>query len=114
MRLSDIKGKKAMTVMADILELADILADEPQFSAFMDGLKHATGKTEDWRLFCAVAPVMRNEAVQDKVVSIVAAAKGIPEEQAAEECDLVGEIVELLTSDIGSLGFFASSAQTGD
>ena len=107
MKLSEIRGKKAMTVMADILELADMLAENPQFAEFMDGLRNAPSESRDWRLFCALAPVMRDEAVQDKVVAIIASAKGMSEDEVAEGCDIIGELVELLTSDIGSVNFFA-------
>ncbi len=110
MKLSDIKGENALGVVADAMELADLVADDDRFPELSAELKDCD---EDamWRVFCKhVPPILRDSRYQERLISILAAAAGVPYEEYAAEGPVLADLFELLTTDAESLGFFLGSA----
>lgn len=114
MRLSDIKGEKSLDVMADAMELAELIADDKRFKALMDDMKAAQGEEQQgelWRVFCRHLPqILRDERYKSRIVSILAAASGVTVEEYAADGPILFDCFELLTSDAESLGFLLGSA----
>lgn len=115
MKLSDIRGEKALDIMADAMELADAMADDGRVKALMDDLvaaKGEDGKVRDgWRIFCKHFPaIFRDPEYKDRIMSIMAAASGVTVEEYAAEGPLLQDLFELLTSDAESLGFLLGQA----
>lgn len=111
MKLGDFKGKRGAKAMAELMRLGEHVSNDPLVTAFFENVKGKDG-TEVLAEFFKLAPILENDETLDMLVHVVALAKNLPEEQAAEECDLVGEVVELFTSDSAAIGFFGSSAKT--
>lgn len=105
MRLSDIRGKRSLDIVADIMELAESLKDDERVKAFAEAIRDADADGR-YIAFCKLAPVLRDERVQDALVSVIARAKGVDEERFAEDGDVLGELWELLTDDAEALAFF--------
>lgn len=114
MRLSDIRGKRSLDVVADVMELVESLRGDEHVREFARAARESDGDDGDDRYmaFCKLAPVLRDPSVQDRVVSIMARAKGVDVDQFAEDGDVLGEIWELLTADTEALSFFDSSGTT--
>lgn len=114
MKLSDIKGEKSLDVMADAMELAELIADDKRFKALMDDMKDAQGEEpqgELWRVFCRHLPqILRDERYKTRIVSILAAASGVTFEEYAADGPIIADCIELLSSDAESLGFLLGSA----
>ena len=114
MKLSDIKGEKSLDVMADAMELAELIADDKRFKALMDDMKDAQNEEssgELWRVFCRHLPhILRDERYKSRIVSILAAASGVTVEEYAENGPIIADCMELLSSDAESLGFLLGSA----
>lgn len=111
MRLSDIRGKRSLEVVADVMELIDSLRDDEHVREFVAAVRES-GEDDRYMAFCRLAPILRDPSVQDRVVSIVARAKGVDVDEFAEDGDVLGELWELLTADTEALNFFGSSGTT--
>lgn len=111
MRLSDIKGEKALDVMADAMELAEKMGEDGRVKALMDALKDADGRDDAWRVFCHhVPPLLRDAEYKPRIISILASASGVTYEEYAEDGPVLFDLFELVTSDAESLGFLIGSA----
>lgn len=110
MRLSDIKGKRSLSIVADAMELAEMIGDDERFADMVDDFKKAD-KDGIWRVFCKrMPPILREDRYADRVVSIMAAASGVTPEEYAEDGELLKDLFELLTTDSEALGFLMGSA----
>ena len=116
MKLSDIKGKRSLSVIADAMELAEMVGDDARFKALVDDLKeHKDDKSQLWRVFCKHMPaILRDEAYADRIVSIMAAANGVTVDEYEEDGELLKDLFELVTSDSETLGFLMGSAAKTD
>lgn len=103
MKFSDIKGKGSLDVIADILELVDKLKGNEDVEAFVGALK--LGEQPHYAV-CKLAPVLRDKATQDAIVSIIVRVKGYDLEEFAESGNVLGELWEFLTDDAEALAFF--------
>ena len=109
MKLSDIKGEKALDIMADAMELAEIIGDDKRVKAFADDLKDAGD--DKWKVFCKHIPaILRDPEYKSRIVSIMAAASGVTAEEYAAEGPMLQDLFELVTSDAESLGFLLGQA----
>lgn len=106
MRLSDIRGERALDVLADFMLLAESLSDDEDFCAFVKALRES-GADDAWMAFCKLAPVLRKPDVKKRIVAVIANAKQVDPEEFAESGDVLGELWELLTSDVAAMGFLA-------
>ena len=112
MRLSDIKGERALDVMADAMELADMMADDERVKAFLDAVREKGEEESSVRLLMRhLPPVIRDERYRPRIMSILAAASGMEPEEYAEMGNPVADIVGLLT-DNEATGFFGFTAAT--
>lgn len=115
MKLSDIRGARALDIIADAMELAEVMADDPDFKAFGRDLKALADKDDAWRVFCKHVPKMlRNKEYNGRIISILAAAADVPVEEYAKDGDVITDLFELITSDAGALGFLAGSVSTAE
>lgn len=105
MRISDIKGKKQLRIIGMLMALVDSVSDEPSFQDFKDALN---GEDNTKALF-KLGPILERDDVAEQIISIVACAKGITEEEA-DSCNMFAEFTELLTSDV-ELPAFLSEQQ---
>lgn len=117
MKLSDIKGEKALDIMADAMELAELVGCDARFKALMDDMRAARDEDGEsvgsatWKAFCRnLPPILRDQRYKDRIVSILAAASGVTAEEYAVEGPVLADLFELLTSDSESLGFLLGSA----
>lgn len=116
MRLSDVKGERAIEVVADLIEpIYRIAQDEAAMDVFRP---KECPEGEDPKSFMAarlakgVPTLLR--AHKDDLVAILAAIEGEDADEYAESLDLaklVASLVELVT-DPALLGFLASAAPT--
>ena len=112
MKLSEIKGERSLDIIADVMELADLLGDDDRVKGFMEELKGAD-RDDAWRLFCKrLPPVLRDQRYRRPVISLLATIAEVPYDEYAENGEVVKDIFELVTSDSDALAFFASSAAT--
>lgn len=111
MKLSEINGKRQMAVLADVLELAEFLSGRPELDEFFKTARESKDGQNTLAALCKLSPLLRDGDVQDKLVAIVASAKGISLDEA-EQCNIVAEIVELLTSESDMLDFFGSAERS--
>jgi hypothetical protein len=111
MRLSDIRGKRSLDVVADAMDLVGSLKGDEHVREFVAAVRESEDD-DRYMAFCKLAPVLRDPEIQDRIVSIVARAKGVDEAQFAEDGDILGELWELLTADSEALDFFGSSGTT--
>lgn len=110
MKLSDIKGKRALAVAAEAMELADALSGDERVEAMLeDYRKSASDGTEAaWKVMCRhLPPLLRDERYADSIVSLLALANGVPQAEYEESGDLLADIRELLLEDSESLGFLS-------
>lgn len=108
MRLNDFKGKRGMGAMAGLMRLAESVSGSGEFKAFQESVRQAEGDTSAvLSAFFALAPLLEDKGVQDGLVSVVAQVRGLDPDEVAEEGDLLGEVAELLTSDVGAVRFLS-------
>jgi hypothetical protein len=116
MKLEEIKGKKALEIMAEAMELAEQIRGDPRFGKMAEAISDAKqgGRLSDADavriLFRHLPPLIRDERYADGIVRIMALAAGVPEAEYAEDGPILQDIVELLSSDAEALGFLAGSA----
>lgn len=111
MKLSDIKGERSLDIMADAMELAEMVGDDPRFAAFMEDMKSVKEDGKAWRVFCKHLPaILRDGRYKDRIISILAAASDMEPSEYAEEGPVLSDLFELVTSDAESLGFLVGSA----
>lgn len=110
MRLSDIKGEKTLDIMADILELADSLMEDEHAKSLMSEIKKAKGSEDaSVKALSKHAPaILRNEKYRKPIVSILASIAGVSYEEYAENGNVLGDVIELLTQDDDLACFLAS------
>lgn len=114
MKLSDIKGERALDVMADAMELAGDMMDDGSFGEFAEAVKEAQGDKQRLLAFlCRVLP-KTIRAHKRKVISIMAAIQGVDAEEYAKSGDVVSDVIELLTSDGEALGFLSSRQESAE
>lgn len=115
MKLSDIKGEKALDILADAMGLAEIVADDERVKAMMDDLREQEENAARARVvFKHLPAIMKDERYKTRIVSIMAAAAGVPYEEYAEDGPMVADLLELLTSDAETLGFLIGSSARGE
>lgn len=116
MKLSDIKGTRALDIIADVMELAELMSDDDDFKAFLDDLKGIDGDGDKAVsvMLKRIPPLMRNAEYQRCIVSILASANEVTYEEYAENGNVIKDLLELLITDDDSLGFLigAVSAKT--
>lgn len=114
MKLSEIKGEKSLDIMADAMELAELIGSDARFKSLMDDVKNAQGEESNgelWKVFCKHLPdILRDKRYKSRIISILAAASGVTVEEYAAEGPIIADCMELLTSDAESLGFLLGSA----
>lgn len=111
MKLSDIKGEKALDIMADAMELAEMAHGDGRVRALAEELGATEDRSETWRVFCKHVPaLLRDQGYKARIVSIMAAAAGMEPEEYAAEGPMLQDVFELLTSDAESLGFLLGRA----
>lgn len=112
MRLSDIRGEKALDIMADAMELIDELGGDERFEAFVGALREAQGDRDaTMRAFMRkLPPIIRDARYKKRVIAILAAASGTSYDDYAENGSTLQDLAELFLTDSAALGFFASSA----
>lgn len=106
MRLSDMKGRKQLRIVGMLMSLVDSISGESAFEDFLDAMR---GDDDGLAMVTKLGPILEREDIADKLVEIVACAKGITTEEA-DECDVISELIELLTSDM-ELPAFLSERQ---
>lgn len=112
MKLSDIRGERSLDIIADAMELIEMVADDDRFKDLVESLK---GQDEDdaWRVFCRkLPPILRDQEYRRPIVSILAAAADVPYDEYAQGGEVLKDLFELVTSDAEALGFFVRSATT--
>lgn len=115
MKLSDIRGEKALDILADAMELAEIMADDGRVRDMMEDLKQQDGDTASVRVACRHLPaILKDERYKSRIVSIMAAASGVSYEEYAEGGPMIADLLELLTSDAETLGFLIGSSARGE
>ena len=110
MKLSDIRGRKALNVMADAMELAEMLAEDDRLKGLREDLKAASDGGNKMKLMSRFVPIVRDSRYQDRLLSILAAASDTPLEEYEENGSVLADLVELLLSDSEMLGFLTGSA----
>lgn len=113
MRLSDIKGEAALVIVADMMELVEMVADDERFEAFVGDIRSLGGDADGaWRVVCRrIPPLLREKRYRDRVMSILAACKGVPAEEYARDGDVLRDLFELVTSDSEAIGFLAQQQE---
>jgi hypothetical protein len=117
MKLSDIKGKRSLSIIADAMELADLIADDERFKAMVEDVRGIPDEDRNpiWRVFCKHVPkIIRDEEYADRIVSIMAAASNVTVEEYEQEGELIKDLFELLVTDSEALGFLTGSVATTD
>lgn len=116
MRLSDIRGEASLVVVADMMELVEMMADDERFKALAEDIRSLGGDTSGaWRVMCRrVPPLLREKRYRERLISILAACKGVPAEEYARDGDVLHDLFELLTSDSEALAFLAPSQRAGE
>lgn len=116
MKLSDIKGERALDIMADAMELADALIADERFADFAKALSESHGDRK--ALFSVLLKnlpqFIRDERYRERIISILAAANGVSYEEYAENGNTVEDIVGLLLSDSEAIRFFGYTAAAVD
>lgn len=112
MKLSDIRGERALDIMADAMELAELIGGDERFEAMRDDLKsHDGDRDEAWRVLCRHLPaIIRDERYKERIISVLAAASGVTVEEYSENGEILLDLFELFTTDYEALGFLAGSA----
>ena len=112
MKLSDIKGERSLDIIADAMELVEIMSDDERFQDLVQEIREGDGdKALAWRALCRkMPPILRDDQYRSRMMSILASAAGVPLDQYVEDGEVLKDIFELLTSDVEALGFFVSSA----
>ena len=110
MKLSDIKGKRALAVAAEAMELADALSGDERVEAMLEDYgKSSSDGTAAWKVMCRhLPPLLRDERYADSIMSLLALAKGVPQAEYEESGDLLADIRELILEDSESLDFLSS------
>ena len=114
MKLSDIKGRRSLEIMADAMELAEIMSGDARLQAMMDDLKamQESGETA-WVVLCRHAPaLLRDERYADRLISILAAASDMDVEEYERDGEVLKDLFELITTDAEALGFLSGAAAT--
>lgn len=112
MRLSDIKGEKSLDIIADAMELAELIGSDERFTDMAQEMKELDGKTEDaWRVLCRHLPaILRDGKYKKRIVSIFATASDSTYEEYAASGSILYDLSELLLTDSEALGFLAGSS----
>lgn len=117
MKLSDIKGQRSLDIIADAMELVDMMMDDERFKSLASSLKEARGEGGEVDMASArtailrgFPPLLRDKLYQERIVSIMAAAAGVTAEEYAESGEVLRDILELMLTDSESLGFLIGSA----
>lgn len=114
MKLSEIKGERSLDIIADAMELYDMLADDERVKTLMDDLRDARGdgaQNAIVRVFCRdVGPILRDDRYRERIMSLLAAASGVTPEEYSESGPVIKDLFELITSDAETLGFLLGTA----
>ena len=105
MKLSEIRGEKALDVMADAMDLAESLSDDESFKALVELIKGREGEGVPRGALSIIAKLVR--AHKKEIVALMASAKGVTYEEYAEGGEVVADVVELLGSDASVFGFLS-------
>lgn len=116
MKLSDIRGERSLDIMADTMELLDLMRGDDNFQAFIAALRESKGDRD--AVFGAFSqclpPIIRDKRYRKRIISILAACADTTYEDYAENGAVIQDIGELFLSDSEALGFFASTAAAKD
>lgn len=112
MKLSDIRGEKALDIVADIMELVDAMADDDRVKSMVQELRVQGGDPS--RIICRHLPsILKDSGYKERIISVLAVASGVSYEDYASGGPLIMDLLELLTSDAETLGFLiGTSSQT--
>lgn len=110
MKLSDIRGERSLDVIADAMELAELIGGDDRYAKMTDELKEV-GADGAWKVLCRYLPsILRDDRYKKRVISILATASGVPYEEYAENGSILSDLSELLLSDSEAIGFLASTS----
>lgn len=111
MRLSDFRGKRGAKAMAGLMRLAEKVAGDPSVERLFEAAKSG-GDADMLAAVAGLAPLLEDDEILDGAVSVIAEIRGEDAEVVAEDGDIVGEFIELFTSDVSVPGFFGSASET--
>lgn len=111
MKLSDFKGKRGAKAMADLMRLAERVAGDPLVQNLFESAKSGDD-SKTVAAFAGLAPLLEDDEILDMAVSVIAKVKREDAEAIAEDGDIIGEFMELFTSDVAVPRFFGSAAAT--
>ena len=109
MKLSDFRGKRGAKAMAELMRLAERVAGDPLVAELFEAAK--TGDdSKTIAAFAGLAPLLEDDEILDTAVSVIARVKREDADDVAEDGDILGEFMELFTSDVAVPRFFGSAA----
>ena len=111
MRLSDFKGKRGAKAMADLMRLVQMVAGDPRMAELVETAKDGDS-ARTLQAFASLGALLDDDAVLDDAVAVIAKVRRLDPDEVAEEGDIIGEFVELFTSDLAVADFLKSSAAT--
>ena len=115
MKLSDIKGRKSLSIIADAMELFCEVREDKAFADMVGEVKkHADDKDAAGMAMAKYLPtLLRNDSYCDKLMSILASAKGCDLAEYEEDGNVLEDIMELFLEDSETLGFLSGTAAKG-
>lgn len=110
MILSELKGKRGLRTVGKLIAFAESMAGRPEFKAFADSVKDLDGSNvAAVRALLKLGAMLDDDETCDRLARIVAYGLGEDEDEFAESGDVNAELMELLTKDVGSLGFLSDA-----
>lgn len=109
MKLSDFRGKRGAKAMADLMRLVERVAGDPLVTALFETAKGGDD-AKTLAALAGLAPLLEDDEILDMAVNVIAKATKADPEEVAEDGDIVGEYLELFTSDEAVPRFFGSAA----
>lgn len=114
MKLSDIKGRRAVTVMAQAMELADAMDEMGSLGSMVEEIgKLGDDSGNAWKVMCKHLPkVLNDKRCSDLLLGLLATANGVPVEEYEQDGDVVGDLFSFVMSDWDALGFLSKRERT--
>ena len=97
--------------MADLMRLMERVAGDPLVTALFETAKEGDG-AKTLAAFAGLAPLLEDDEILDMAVDVIAKVTKADPDDVAEDGDIIGEYVELFTSDAAVPRFFGSAAAT--
>lgn len=109
MKFSDIRGRRSLEVMAEAMELVELMAGDKKLQGILDDIRQAEGNSA-WLVFCKHVPkILRQKKYADRIMRILAIATDTPIEEYEQNGEVLKDLFELVLSDSDTLGFLSSS-----